>query len=128
MYLSGYLKQHQAEYYRRLSIIRTEGDWESWVAFFLEGVATACSDAERSIIAIASLIAAGRRRLLEAPKAGPASYRLFEMLPMIGTTSSCCRGNYAGTRAGLHRSETADRGLIPAVSRPSHGLVAVTGH
>ncbi|MBP1151641.1 MULTISPECIES: Fic family protein [Methylocaldum] len=83
MYLSGYLKQHQAEYYRRLSIIRTEGDWESWVAFFLEGVATAASDAERSIIAIASLIAADRRRLLEAPKGGPASYRLFEMLPMM---------------------------------------------
>ena len=38
LYLSGYLKQHQAEYYRRLSIIRTEGDWEAWVAFFLEGV------------------------------------------------------------------------------------------
>lgn len=83
MYLSGYLKQHQSEYYRRLSGIRTEGDWESWVLFFLEGVATAAADAERSIIAIASLVAADRRRLLESPKAGPASYRLFEMLPMM---------------------------------------------
>ena len=36
MYLSGYLKQHQTEYYRRLSAIRTEGDWESWIEFFLE--------------------------------------------------------------------------------------------
>lgn len=27
MYLSGYLKQHQAEYYRRLSAIRSDGDW-----------------------------------------------------------------------------------------------------
>jgi Fic family protein len=83
MYLSGYLKQHQAEYYRRLSIIRAEGDWESWVAFFLEGVATAARDAEQSIIAIASLIASDRRRLLDAPRSGPASYRLFEMLPMM---------------------------------------------
>lgn len=83
MYLSGYLKQHQSEYYRRLAIIRTEGDWESWVAFFLEGVTTAATDAERSIIAIASLVTADRRRLLDSPKAGPASYRLFEMLPMM---------------------------------------------
>lgn len=83
MYLSGYLKQHQIEYYRRLSNIRTEGDWESWVAFFLEGVATAASDAERSIIAIATLVATDRHRLLESPKATPASYRLFEMLPMM---------------------------------------------
>ncbi len=83
MYLSGYLKQYQMEYYRRLSIIRTEGDWESWVGFFLEGVAAAATDAERSIIAIASVVAADRRRLLESPKAGPASYRLFELLPMM---------------------------------------------
>ncbi|MDB5800855.1 MAG: Fic family protein [Rhodocyclales bacterium] len=83
MYLSGYLKQHQMEYYRQLSIIRTEGNWESWVSFFLEGVASAAAEAERSIIAIASLVAEDRRRLLAAPKAGPASYRLFEMLPMM---------------------------------------------
>lgn len=83
MYLSGYLKQHQAEYYRRLSSIRSEGDWEGWVAFFLEGVATAAGEAERGIVDIASLIAADRRRLLEASRAGTASYRLFESLPMM---------------------------------------------
>jgi len=83
MYLSGYLKQHQAEYYRRLSAIRTEGDWGTWVTFFLEGVAVAAADAERNIIEVASLVAADRKRLLQSPKAGPASYRLFEMLPMM---------------------------------------------
>jgi Fic family protein len=83
MYLSGYLKQHQAEYYRRLSAIRTEGDWESWITFFLEGVAIATSDAEKNIIEVASLVAADRKRLLQSPKAGPASYRLFELLPMM---------------------------------------------
>lgn len=83
MYLSGYLKQHQAEYYRRLSNIRTQGDWEAWVTFFLEGVCVAAADAEHSIIEVASLVAADRKRLLQSPKAGPASYRLFEMLPMM---------------------------------------------
>lgn len=83
MYLSGYLKQHQAEYYRRLSNVRVSGDWEGWINFFLEGVTTAATDAERGIVAIASLVAADRRRLLDAPKAGPASYRLFELLPLM---------------------------------------------
>ena len=83
MYLSGYLKQHQSEYYRLLSGIRTEGDWESWIIFFLEGVATAAIDAEHSIIEVASLVAIDRKRLLQSPKAGPASYRLFELLPMM---------------------------------------------
>ena len=83
MYLSGYLKRHQAEYYRRLSAIRSDGDWEGWVSFFLEGVASGADDAERGIIGVASLIAADRKRLLESPKAGPISYRLFELLPMM---------------------------------------------
>ncbi len=83
MYLSGYLKQHQAEYYRRLSGVRTDGDWEGWVAFFLEGVAQAAAEAERCIVTIATLLASDRRRLLASPQAGPASYRLFEMLPMM---------------------------------------------
>lgn len=83
LYLSGYLKQHQAEYYRRLSAIRTAGDWESWVVFFLEGVVAAAADAEKNIIDVASLVASDRRRLLQSTKAGPASYRLFEMLPMM---------------------------------------------
>jgi Fic family protein len=83
MYVSGYLKQHQAQYYRHLSAIRTHGDWEGWVAFFLEGVEASAQEAERGIVAIASLVAADRRRLLAAPKAGPMAYRLFECLPMM---------------------------------------------
>ena len=83
MYVSGYLKQHQPEYYRRLSAVRLEGDWEGWVSFFLEGVAAAATEAERGIVAVASLVAADRRRLLVAPKAGAASLRLFELLPTM---------------------------------------------
>jgi Fic family protein len=83
MYLSGYLKRHQSEYYRLLSGIRTEGNWEAWTSFFLEGVAAAADEAERSIVEIASLVANHRRRLLESSQAGSAAYRLFELLPMM---------------------------------------------
>ncbi|WP_374666853.1 Fic family protein [Ramlibacter sp.] len=83
VYLSGYLKQHQAEYYQRLSAVRTEGDWEGWVAFFLEGVETAAIDAERGIVGMASLINADRRRVLAAPRVGAVALRLFELLPLM---------------------------------------------
>jgi len=83
LYLSAYLKQHQSMYYQLLSGIRTQGDWESWIDFFLDGVATAAGEAERSIVAIATLINNDRRRLLAAPKATSASYRLFEALPLM---------------------------------------------
>ncbi len=83
MYVSGYLKQHQSEYYRRLSAIRTDGDWEGWVQFFLEAVQHAATQSERAVVALASLVAHDRRRLLSHPKANAVSYRLFELLPTM---------------------------------------------
>ncbi len=83
LYLSGFFKQHQMEYYRRLGGVRIDGDWESWVSFFLEGVCVAAAEAESSLVAAAGLITADRLRLLASPKAGPVSYRLLEFLPMM---------------------------------------------
>ena len=83
MYLSGTLKKHQREYYRLLSAVRKEGDWEAWVAFFLEAVEAAAIEAERAIVAIASLVTADRRRLLAAPRVGAVALRLFELLPVM---------------------------------------------
>lgn len=45
LYLSLYFKQHRAEYYRLLDVVRRDGDWETWVAFFLEGVASTANGA-----------------------------------------------------------------------------------
>lgn len=40
LYLSAYLKTHQQEYYDRLQQVRTDGNFEAWVTFFLEGIVT----------------------------------------------------------------------------------------
>jgi Fic family protein len=39
LYLSHYLKAHRVEYYDRLMAVRSSGDWEGWIRFFLNGVA-----------------------------------------------------------------------------------------
>jgi Fic family protein len=83
MYLSGYLKQHQSEYYRRLSAIRTDGDWEGWIKFFLEAVQNAAAKSERDVVALANLVSNDRRRLLTNAKSNALSYRLFELLPTM---------------------------------------------
>jgi len=56
---------------------------ESWVALFLEAVQAAATEAERAIVAIASLVSADRRRLLAAPRVGAVALRLFELLPVM---------------------------------------------
>ncbi len=45
LYLSLYFKRHRQEYYRLLNAVRTEGDWEAWLDFFLEGVEQTADDA-----------------------------------------------------------------------------------
>ena len=83
LYVSGYLKQHQSVYYERLSGTRHNGDWEGWVLFFLEAVEAAAEEAQRSIVAIASLIADDRKRVLEIGTSTLATLRLFELLPTM---------------------------------------------
>jgi len=38
LYLSLHFKSHRDEYYERLQRVRTHGEWEEWLRFFLEGV------------------------------------------------------------------------------------------
>jgi Fic family protein len=38
LYLSIYFKQHRSQYYELLDLVRSNGDWEAWIDFFLEGV------------------------------------------------------------------------------------------
>ncbi len=45
LYLSIFFKRHREDYYDRLQAIRDKGDWEGWLAFFLEGVAVVSSEA-----------------------------------------------------------------------------------
>ena len=58
LYLSLYLKAHRAEYYDRLTAIRTQGHWEQWLAFFLRGVsvtARVATQTARDIVALREL-------------------------------------------------------------------------
>ncbi|MDP1698202.1 MAG: Fic family protein [Xanthomonadaceae bacterium] len=55
LYLSLYFKQHRPRYYELLDGVRTQGDWEAWVDFFLEGVeqtATGAVETARRLVTL----------------------------------------------------------------------------
>jgi Fic family protein len=81
LYLSLYLKQNQAAYYRWLSAIRTEGDWTGWLRFFLDGVSEISDDATQRARRLYARVNADRHTLLATPGATVTAIQLFELLP-----------------------------------------------
>ena len=60
LYLSLYFKQHQSEYYDLLNHVRRTGDWEAWLAFYLEGVRATADSAVAASRRMADLFASDR--------------------------------------------------------------------
>jgi Fic family protein len=93
LYLSLFFKRHQVEYYRRLGAVRTDGDWEGWLDFFLHGVATIGEETVTAAGELFSTITADRQRVLSDSAATVVAMRLFEALPTqpIVTVASVMR-------------------------------------
>ncbi len=81
LYLSLFFKRHRDAYYTRLNAVRTAGDWEGWLDFFLEGVATIADEAVASARELFALVAADRSRVLALEGMSIVGLRLFELLP-----------------------------------------------
>ena len=81
LYLSHYFKTHRREYYDRLEAVRTEGDWEGWLAYFLEGITVVADEAVTLIGSLFSLVARDRLHYLQSQRATVVGARLFEVLP-----------------------------------------------
>lgn len=69
LYLSLYLKAHRAEYYDRLTAIRTQGHWEQWLGFFLRGVGVTARVATQTARDIVALREAHRGAVAKSAKA-----------------------------------------------------------
>jgi cell filamentation protein, protein adenylyltransferase len=81
LYLSVSFKRHHQEYYRRLSAVRTDGDWEGWTQFFLDCVREAADDGIDAARRLFSLIAGDRKRLVEYRSTTVPAIQLFDQLP-----------------------------------------------
>lgn len=81
LYLSLAFKRHRADYYERLAAVRTHGDWEGWLAFFLGCVIEAAEDGVQAATRIFRLLNDDRRRVLDHDMTTIAVLRLFELLP-----------------------------------------------
>lgn len=63
LYMSLYFKQNRSEYNDLLNRVRRTGDWEQWLAFFLNGVIRTAQDACSSALRLSEMFQRDRGRV-----------------------------------------------------------------
>lgn len=79
LYLSLYFKQHRDEYYERLQRVRTHGEWEEWLTFFLEGIAQVARTATETTTRIVQMIERDRQRIGKLGRGAASALRVHEL-------------------------------------------------
>jgi len=92
LYLSLYLKKNRPTYYELMDRVRREGDWEAWMAFFLEGVKQTAEGAVATAERLWETFRADRSRVEGAGRRAGSALRVHEALKArpIRSMSSIC--------------------------------------
>jgi Fic family protein len=88
LYLSGFFRRHVDEYYERLQLVRDDGDWEGWLAFFLDGVTETATEATTTVRAILDMRERDRQRIAELGQRAANAYRLHDHLLSVPLTTA----------------------------------------
>ena len=80
LYLSLYLKRNRDAYYDLLQRVRTDGEWEEWVAFFLEGIVEVANSTAETTRRLLALVERDRQRIQELGRAAASAGRLHDLV------------------------------------------------
>lgn len=94
LYLSLFFKQNRTEYYRLLDKVRTDGDWEAWLEFFLEGVRTTAAGTVAMAQGLVEIVNSDLARIRTGGRASTSALRVHAALserPVISLRETCRR-------------------------------------
>lgn len=92
-YLSEYLESHRDEYYARLKGISADGDWNGWIAFFLQAIKEQASQNSARVVAIQALYEEMKQAIHEATRSQFTVHVLDAIFdrPIFSTTDLIAR-------------------------------------
>ena len=100
LYVSLYFKQHRFQYYDLLQKVRTQGDWEEWIEFYLEGVTTIACQATEKIRALLALFERDRKAVEQS--------RIGSIYQKVAVQSNLTVYDYLKKRIAIRIPETAE--------------------
>lgn len=80
LYLSLYFKQNREAYYALLNSVRRDGDWEAWLAFFLEGVSQTADGAVSTARRLEALFLKDREKIVPRGRRAGSAHRVHDAL------------------------------------------------
>ena len=80
LYLSLYLKTHRTAYYELLERVRTKGEWEVWLDFFLTGVKETADQAAEAARRIVALFEEHQKKIETLGRPAASVLRVFQYM------------------------------------------------
>lgn len=126
IYISYFLKKNQIEYYDRISEVRRNGNYEQWVAFFLEAVSAAAKDSLKTIESLTDLHEKNLERLPKTTRKRDNLRALFdyvEQYPIIEIkkTSEAMKVSYNTVSAAVKK--LVELGILKETTNASRNRV-----
>lgn len=92
LYLSLYFKMHREQYYQILQQIRTDGDWEKWLKFFMTAVKETSELAVETVNKLMHLAEQDRVKIQSIGRSAGSALRVHQSLlqkPLVSIQKAC---------------------------------------
>src|SRR5690606_38080833 len=124
LYLSEYIEANRQRYYECLYRIRTEGDWSSWLLYFLRGIAETATRARAHAARLMDLRETLRAEFAEIPRSGALIDALF-VNPYVTIRHAAAVMNVTIPTAGTTIAALEEKGLLSEMTGRARGRVFV---
>ena len=128
LYLSLYFKTHRRHYYDLLQQVRERGDWETWLEFFLEGVAETSVQAADAAREILNLFENDRRRIEGLGRPAASALRVHQLLqqkPIIAIPDTAHRLGISAPTVSKSIQHLEQLGLLREITGKQRGRLFV---
>lgn len=128
LYLSLYFKRHRESYYEHLQRVRTDGDWEGWLRFFLEGIIEVAESTTTTTQRLVGMIESDRQTIHSFGRGAATTHRVHDLAAryvLIHAASTAQRLRLTGppVYAAIARLESA--GILREVTGRQRGKLYV---
>ena len=83
LYPSVYFKKHHLEYYQRLDAVRTKGDFEGWIYFYLKAIKESAGDAYKKSKEIEKLEKQLQNKIIKSKSSGLPEEQAIKTLSIL---------------------------------------------